>query len=77
MVRAAALFIAAIAMLPLGAQQSANCCAVDQPSSSQMAPLAVAGKPVEMNGLVGEIHIVPGQGMPYFELKRGAETTRA
>jgi hypothetical protein len=43
---------------------------------SQMAPVAAAGKPVEVTGSVGQIHIAAGQGMPYFELKQGTETTR-
>jgi hypothetical protein len=34
------------------------------------------GKPVELAGTVGQIHIAPGQGMPYFELHRGTQTTR-
>lgn len=35
-----------------------------------------AEKLVEIAGTVGQIRIVPGQGMPYFELKHGTETTR-
>lgn len=74
MLRAAAIFLAAVAALPLGAR-SGDCCSGD-PSSYQMAPPAAAGKPVDLTGTVGQIHIVAGQGMPYFELKRGGETTR-
>jgi hypothetical protein len=74
MLRAAAIVLSAVAILPLEAQ-SGDCCGGDQPYS-QMAPPASAGKPVEITGAVGQIHIVAGQGMPYFELKRGSETTR-
>ena len=41
-----------------------------------LAPSAAAGKLIEIAGTVGQIHIVAGQGMPYFELKRGVEITR-
>lgn len=43
---------------------------------AQPAPPAAAGKLIELTGAVGQIHIAPGQGMPYLELKHGAETTR-
>ena len=43
---------------------------------SQLAPPAATGKPVELSGTVGQIQIVAGQGMPYFELKHGSETTK-
>ena len=46
------------------------------PAAAQLAPPAAAGKPVEMTGIVGQLHIAAGQGMPYFELKRGTEITR-
>ena len=44
--------------------------------SAQLAPPAAAGKPIELAGTVGQIHIGAGQGMPYFELKHGTEITR-
>jgi hypothetical protein len=75
MLRVAAILVSAVAVLPLGAQP-ANFCGGDRSSLPNMAPPASAGKPVEMTGVVGQIHIVAGQGMPCFELKRGAETTR-
>ena len=73
MLRAAAIFFTAVVALPLEAQPGA-CCGASP--SDQMAPPATSGKPVDMTGTVGQIHIVAGQGMPYFELKRGGEITR-
>ena len=73
MVRFAAILLSA-ACIPLGAQ-TRNCCGGNA-DYSQMAPPASAGKPVEISGTVGQIHIVAREGMPYFELKHGAETTR-
>ena len=58
--------------LPLGAQTGT----ADGAPPAQLAPPAAAGKPIEIAGTVGQIHIVAGQGMPYFELKRGTEITR-
>ena len=31
---------------------------------------------VEISGVVDSVHISPGQGMPYLEVKGGSETTR-
>jgi hypothetical protein len=45
-------------------------------SASACLAQNAGAKPVELSGVVGQIHIVPGQGMPYFELRRGAETTK-
>lgn len=58
----------------LGAQGGACCGA--QPGTTQLAPPAATGKPIQASGTVGQIQIVPGQGMPYFELKHGGATTR-
>jgi hypothetical protein len=71
MTRLAAILLLSATCLPLGAQQD-NCCGTDA-ASTQMAPPATAGKPIEVSGTVGQIRIVAGQGMPYFELKHGAE----
>lgn len=54
--------------------QPGNCCG-PQTESAQTAPPAAAGKPIEISGAIGQIHIAVGQGMPYFELKHGGETT--
>jgi hypothetical protein len=72
MARLAAILIIAATGLPLGAQTGSG----ERAPSAQLAPSAAAGKPVDIAGTVGQIHIIPGQGMPNFELKRGAETIR-
>ncbi len=64
MIRLTAILLLTPACWVLHAQGE-NCCIVAQ-----------AGKILELSGVVGQIQIVPGQGMPYFELKHGAETTR-
>lgn len=58
----------------LRAQDGACCGAGAEPA--QLAPPAAAGKPVEISGTVGQIRIVPGQGMPYLELKHSGGATR-
>jgi hypothetical protein len=72
MPRLAAILLFAAAGLPLGAQTGSG----EGAPSAQLAPPAAAGKPVELAGTVGQIHIVAGQGMPNFELKRGSEVVR-
>lgn len=72
MIRSAAILITAAICFPLGGQTGNE----DGVPPVQLAPPAVAGKLIEVNGTVGQIHIVAGQGMPYLELKRGAEITR-
>jgi hypothetical protein len=73
MVRFAGILLSA-AFLSLGAQPRNVC--EGNADYSQAAPPASAGKPVEITGTVGQIHIAAGQGMPYLELKHGSETTR-
>lgn len=58
--------------LPLGAQPGTS----DGVPPAQLAPPAAGRKAIEVSGTVAQIHIVPGQGMPYFELKRGPEIMR-
>lgn len=58
----------------LGAQPG-PCCRPED-GSTQAAPPAVAGKPIEVSGKVAQIRIALGQGMPSFDLKHGDETTR-
>lgn len=72
MIRFAAILIIGAICFPLGAQTGKG----DGVPSAQLAPPAAGGKPIEIAGTVGQIHIVAGQGMPYFELKLGTETTR-
>src|SRR5689334_13825875 len=72
MIRFAAVLTIGAICLPLGAQTGTADGVVPVP----LAPPAAAGKLIDIAGTVGQIHIVAGQGMPYFELKRGVETMR-
>ena len=72
MAQLAAILTVATLCLPLAAQTSTG----DGTPPAQLASPAAAGKPIQVAGTVGQIQIVAGQGMPYFELKRGAEITR-
>jgi hypothetical protein len=72
MVRLSAFLTIGAICFPLGAQTGTG----DGVPAAQLAPPAAAGKAIEITGTVGQIHIVAGQGMPYFELKRGADITR-
>jgi len=38
--------------------------------------VAPKGKFVERSGVVEQIHIVPGEGMPFFDLRRSTQTVR-
>ena len=73
MAHLATIFLLTAGCLSLDAQPG-NCCG-SEAASTQVAPPAAAGKPVEISGTVGQIHIAAGQGMPHLELKHGAETT--
>ena len=55
--------------------QTGACCA-GEAFPEQLAPPAAGGKAVELSGTVAQVHIAAGQGMPYFDLKNGAEITR-
>jgi hypothetical protein len=70
----AAVLLSIAASLTLNAQ-SISCPRVADPAT-QIAPHAATGKLVEVSGAVEQIHIVPGQGMPYLVVKRGAELIR-
>ena len=74
MTRFAALLFTATACLPLGAQ-SGGCCR-EAAAAPQMTPYDATGKLMGMAGTVEQIHIVPGQGMPYLDVKRGSQITR-
>lgn len=41
------------------------------------APAPISGQPlVEMKGTVSKVSAVPGQGMPYLEMRSGSETVK-
>jgi hypothetical protein len=72
--RIGVLVLSVSACLPLAAQ-SGSCCR-EAEASAPVAPHAATGKLVEFSGIIEQIHIVPGQGMPYLAVKRGADIIR-
>ena len=65
--------------MPLSAQmgmRAGRCCmTANQPQSTSRAPVA-SNPVVEISGVVGQVRISPGQGMPYLDVKHDTETTR-
>jgi len=68
------LLFSVAACLPLAGQTS-SCCR-EVVTGAPVAPHAATGKLVELAGIVEQIHIVPGQGMPYLDVKRSSQITR-
>lgn len=74
--RFATLTIATL-LLPAAAAQPGpgRCCAGTTSQSGAAAP--IASQPItEVDGVITEVHISRGQGMPYLDVKRGSEVTR-
>jgi hypothetical protein len=72
----ASLTLSALLTITAAAQPGpARCCMGAGQQAGATAP--VTSQPiVEINGVISEVHISPGQGMPYLEVKRGSEVTR-
>jgi hypothetical protein len=79
MFRIANLIVLVSLGMPLPAQMgmgAGRCCMTGkQPQSNSRAPIA-SNPVVEISGVVGQVQISAGQGMPYLEMKHDAETTR-
>jgi hypothetical protein len=79
MFRIANLIVLVSIGMPLSAQMgmgAGRCCMTgNQPQSTSRAPVA-SNAVVEISGVVGQVQISGGQGMPYLEVKHDAETTR-
>ena len=59
------------AVLPLSAQMGPGCCC------GAGGPAAIVSNPVvQVTGIIEEVHIALGQGMPYIEVKSAYEKTR-
>ena len=79
MLRTVSVVVLLASGMPLAAQRwggGGRCCmAWNQAQSTSRAP--VASNPiVEISGVVSQVQISPGQGMPYLEVKRDAEATK-
>ncbi len=78
MFRIASLLVLVSIAVPLPAQRGmgGGRCGTNpnQPAASQ-APIA-SSPVVEITGVVGQVQISPGQGMPYLEVKHGSEVTK-
>ena len=79
MFRMACLFMSVLIGMPLAAQmgmRGRGCCTSgNQPQAASSAPVA-SNPVVEITGVVGQIQIAAGQGMPYLEVKHGNESTK-
>ena len=67
------------AVLPLSAQMrggGGGCCMGRAgQSSGGSAPIA-ANPIVDIKGSISQVHLAPGEGMPYLEVKSGTEATK-
>ena len=52
-----------------------GCCVRGGPQSGGAAPIA-ASPVVEIRGVIAEVQIAPGQGMPYLGVKQGNDSTK-
>jgi hypothetical protein len=72
----AILTLAALLAMPAEAQPGrSRCCMGSGEQTGAGAP--VASQPVvQIDGVISEVHISPGQRMPYLEVKRSSEVIR-
>lgn len=79
MFRYAGLFAVISIAMPLAAQMGmggGRCCMTgNQPQAAAAAPVA-SNPVVDIAGVVGQVQIARGQGMPYLEVKHGGDTTK-
>src|SRR5690242_16897061 len=72
----AALIVSAIFTMTAHAQPGrGRCCMASGQQTGTAAPIASLPI-VEVSGVISEVHISRGQGMPYLEVKRGSEVIR-
>ena len=78
MLRIKTLFALVWLGLPLAAQMGmrGGCCVMGNPSQGSGRAPAASNPVVELSGIVGQVQISPGTGMPYLEVKRGEHSTR-
>ena len=79
MLRSGYIFMAFLMGLPLAAQMGGRggmCCAQGNPAQANSAAPVTTNPVVDVKGVVGQIQITPGQGMPYLEVKLGYESTK-
>ena len=69
-----ALILPALLAVSIWGQTRPQACCMAGTGSGAAAPIA-SNPVVEIDGVVAEVHIGRGQGMPYLDVKRGAETT--
>ncbi|HZT31511.1 MAG TPA: hypothetical protein VFA33_16600 [Bryobacteraceae bacterium] len=73
------LIAAAALSWPLAAQPGrlGGCCCTGANSQKSGASAPLASSPVvDVKGTIAQVHIAPGQGMPYLEVKTGPDSTK-
>jgi hypothetical protein len=67
---------AMVTFLPLSAQPgTGNCCMGRGSQANGVAPIAT-NPVVDLKGVIRQVHISQGQGMPYLDVLQGSETVK-